>query len=274
MVLEEFLNKLGKRKFYSFFLGLLYVFIGYGTASIFFPQNISLTMIFFITLLLVPSAIKLISLEEDKEGRYGVKKFVKNHKVIIEVLLFLFIGVFLGYFILGFTGGYENVISYQQNFLENQGINETLIDNFLQTDQSKLNKFAGIAISNMGVSIIAFVLSFFYGIGAIFLIVLNASIFSTFILFVTQQLGKSLQEILTILGIFSIYAIPEVAGFLLAAIAGGVISKAVIKEKVGSKRFKNVVKDATLLLLVSFAVILLSALLEVFVTGPLIRVLF
>lgn len=274
MVFEEILNKLGKRKAYSFFLGLLYVFISYGTSLIFFPNNVSITMLFFVTLLLVPSAIKLISVEEKKESKAGLKKFVKNHKVIIEVLLFLFIGVFIGYFTLSFIEGTENAFTYQTEFLEKQGVSGELITNFLQSDNPQWNKFLGIAVNNLGVCLIAFVLSFFYGIGAVFLIVLNASIFSTFLKMVTSQLGKTAQEVFSILGIFSIYVIPEVAGFLLAAIAGGVISKAVINERVGSIQFKNVVKDATVLLLVSFAVIILSALLEVFVTSNLIKALF
>lgn len=274
MVLEEILNTIGKRKAYSFFLGLLYVFISYGTASIFFPNNVSITMLFFITLLLVPSAIKLISKEEEQERKHGLKHFVKDHTTIIEILLFLFIGIFIGYFILGFTVDFDDASSYQKNFLESQGITKEKITSFMQDDQPKLNKFLNIAVSNLSVCLIAFVLSFFYGIGALFLIVLNASIFSTFIITVTQHIGKTTQEILTILGIFSIYAIPEVGGFLLAAIAGGVISKAVIKEKIGSMRFKNVVKDATILLLLSFVVILISALLEVFVTAELVKVLF
>jgi uncharacterized membrane protein SpoIIM required for sporulation len=274
MVFEDILNKLGKRGVYSFFLGLLYVFISYGTALIFFPSQVSLSMLFFITLLLVPSAIKLISIEEEKESRDGLKNFVKDHAIIIEIMLLLFVGVFVGYIALGFTADFANVSNYQQDFLQSKGISADLIEDFLQNEQSKINKFAGIAINNITVCLVAFVLSFFYGIGAIFLIVLNASIFSTFIITVVQHLGKTITEILSILGVFSIYVIPEVAGFLLAAIAGGVISKALIKEKIGSTRFRNVVKDATILLLLSFAVIILSALLEVFVTGSLIKALF
>ncbi len=274
MVLESLLNKIGKRKFYSFFLGLLYVLISYGTALIFFPENISVTMLFFITLLLVPSAMRLISIEEKKERKDGLKNFLNDHTVVIEVLSFLFIGIFVGFLALGHTTDSASIFSYQSGFLENQGMSKETIENFLKADQNKLNKFTGIAVNNLGVCLVTFVLSFFYGVGAMFLIVLNASTFSFFVISVTQYLGKTAQEMLSLMGIFSTYMIPEVAGFLLASIAGGVISKAVTTEKLGSDKFKNVVKDATLLLVISCLIILIAALLEVYLASSLINVIF
>ena len=275
MVFEEFLSKIGKRRFYSFFLGLLYVFISYGTALLLFPQNVSITMLFLITLLLVPSAITLISAEEAKESKHGLKKFFKDHVEVIEILFFLFKGVLVGYIILGFTvANYGDIFNYQNNFLESQGISKELVTEFLESGQPQVRNFLGILTNNISVSLIAFVLSFFYGIGAMFLIVLNASIFTALVVLVVQQLGRTAQEVALLLGSFSIYIIPEVVGFLLAAIAGGVISKAIIKEKIGSERFRNVVKDATILLIGSLLIILLAAFLEVFVTAPIIKALF
>jgi uncharacterized membrane protein SpoIIM required for sporulation len=71
-----------------------------------------------------------------------------------------------------------------------------------------------------------------------------------------------------------IHLIPEISGFLLAAIAGGVVSKAILHEKKGSKGFKNVFKDATVLILIAVGLVLLAAVLEVFVTARLFQVFF
>jgi len=116
-------------------------------------------------------------------------------------------------------------------------------------------------------------LSFFYGAGAIFLIVWNASVFSTFLVISLQNIGRGVNHALGLIGTFAIYFFPEVAGFLLAGIAGGVISKAVIVEKWGSKNFQNVLRDASILLLVSVLFLLIAGLLESYVAVGLIKAL-
>ena len=94
---------------------------------------------------------------------------------------------------------------------------------------------------------------------------LNASIFATFLVHIITILAKQASEILPLTGVFLIYSLPEVAGFLTAAMAGGVLSKAVVKEKWKSQRTKNVFKDAFVLLLISFGLIIIAGFLEVYV---------
>jgi len=232
MVLEELLNKIGKRKFYAFILGMLYVFVSYGTAKIFFPVSISLTMVFFITLLLIPSTFKLVSVEERIERKYGTSNFLRRHSTIMEIFLFLFIGIFIGYLIIGSYS--VEALEYQSGFLAEQGIVGDFIDEGIQ----KIPQFFSILANNTSVIVVAFILSLFYSVGALFLIVYNASIFSSFILRFTELVSQ--QKILST-ALFSVHFIPEVFGFLLAAIAGGVISKAIVREKVGTNEFRNVV---------------------------------
>jgi hypothetical protein len=116
--------------------------------------------------------------------------------------------------------------------------------------------------------IISFILSLFYGAGALFLITLNASIFAS-------ALANVIKNNLPGIGFFSVYSftlcnlgimffhmIPEVSGYLLAAIAGGVLSHAFIREKIGSKNFKIVLTDSFILLLIAIAVLFLAAFVE------------
>lgn len=102
------------------------------------------------------------------------------------------------------------------------------------------------------------------------MIVWNASIFSTFLVMTINNLSRGTPHALSILGIFSLHLIPEVFAFLTAAIAGGVLSRAMIKEKWKSKGFSNVIKDAVVLLLISFGILLLAAFLEAFVSTSLL----
>ncbi len=262
MVFEDLLSKIGKRRPYSVLLGVLYVLISYGTAKVFFAAHISIAMIFFITLLLVPSTARLITFEERIERKEGLRHFFKNHNILMEVFLFLFIGIFIGYLIIGtYT---TTAMTYQKTFLADRGI----VGNIVNEKIEKITQFTGIIINNISVIVVAFVLSLLYGVGALFLIVLNASVFASFVIQFSDLVA---QQTALNAALFSLHFIPEVFGFLLAAIAGGVISKAIVKERVGTGPFQNVVKDATVLLLLSIAVILLAALLEAFGTPFLIK---
>lgn len=261
MVLEEILNKIGKRKVYSLFLGLLYVLISYGTAQLFFPNHVSIVMIFFITLLLIPSTARLVSIEERIERKDGLRHFWKDHATLIEIFLFLFIGIFIGYLAIGI---YDTTsLSYQLTFLDQRGIT----GNFIDGNIPKLLQFGNIVSNNVSVIVIAFILSLFYGVGALFLIVLNASIFASFVTKVAMLIQQAKLSAL----LLSIHFIPEVLGFLLAALAGGVISKAIVRERFGSFGFRNVMRDAATLLILSLVVIVIAAFLEVLVTPALIR---
>ena len=107
MVLEQFFKAswLEKKPAISLLLGFVFVFIGLITALLFFKNDISIAVLFLVTLLLVPSLMKLIDLEEKMDRKFGVKHFFRNHKVIMKIYLFLFLGIFAGYLVIGFGAG-------------------------------------------------------------------------------------------------------------------------------------------------------------------------
>ena len=272
MVLESIkINWIEKRPYIALFFGAAYTFIGYAAATLFFKESISVAMLFLATLLLVPSLIKLLEIEEDRESRYGLRHFFTTHKDIIEAYVFLFLGVLIGYVLLGFLispESYDSVFLFQNNFL---GVREKLSGNLIDAFMEKplelsVSYVAGVVENNITVAVILFILSFFYGAGAIFLVVLNASIFASFIVFVIRYLAATPGKSLALFGFFSVHVVPEVTGFLLAAVAGGVVSKAVLTEKIFSRKFGNVLQDALLLLLFACILIVAAAFLEVYVT--------
>jgi len=272
MVLEQFFKAqwLERRPTVSMLLGFVFVFIGLVTAWIFFKSDISIALLFLTTLLLVPSLMKLLNIEEKIERKYGIKNFFEHHRAILEIYLFLFIGIFAAYLVIGFGAG-ENLeeISQEQFKFLDQGLTEDQVVDFSLTE--KFSNFFGIFSENLLVCLIFFVLSIFYGAGGIFLIVWNASIFSTFLVMTINNLSRGAPHALGVLGIFSLHLVPEVFAFLTAAIAGGVISRAMIREKWKGKGFSNVIKDAVVLLLISFGVLLLAAFLEAFISTSLMR---
>ena len=276
MVLEQLVSIefLERKRLFALFLGFVYTLIAGVTSYIFFRDNISISMFFLITLLLIPSLANIIADQERKDSKEGFKKFIKNHKDIFEIYLFISIGIVAGYglviLLLGTMGFDINLVLSEQVKQFGSALTGEMINEF---DAHKLSHFLGIFTSNLGVAVLFFVLSFFYGAGAIFLIVWNASIFSTFLVLSLQNIGKGVNHALGLIGAFSLYFIPEVAGFLLAGIAGGIISKAVIVEGWGSKRFQNVLRDASILLGISFVFLLVAGVLEAYVAVELIKAL-
>src|SRR3989344_249635 len=279
MVLESIkIRWIEHRPYIAFVFGLFYTIVGYIAAAIFFKDYISIAMLFLSTLLVVPSLMKLLEIEEKRESIYGLRNFFREHKDIVEAYIFLFIGVFIGYLLLGFfiSGEhYASVFEVQRNFLiDQEGLSAELIGSFMNAPfEPSMSDVLCLITNNLMVSIILFVLSFLYGAGAIFLILFNASIFASFITFVIQYLADKTSEAFAIIGVFSIHMLPEVAGFLLAAIAGGVVSKAVLREKIGGKGFSYVIGDATALLFLSCLLIIIAAFIEVYATTFLFKMI-
>ncbi|MBI1969454.1 stage II sporulation protein M [Candidatus Woesearchaeota archaeon] len=277
MVLESLnIAILQKRPFLALLIGFTYTLVGFGVGIIFFPWQVSLAMLFLTTLLLVPSLMKILSVEEKRESMDGLYHFFKDHRDVAEIYISLFIGIFFAYVVLGLLFvpsevRFNTVFHYQIQFLEKQeGLSGALITGFLEKPpEYTIQQFLGLWEYNLTVGLIFFVLSLAYGAGSIFLAVLNASIFASFMVYVIDFLAKKTAHVYTILGIFMIHLIPEVMGFLLTTIAGGVISKALIREKWGSAAFQNVLRDSVTLLCIAVIFLFVAAWLEVYVTRSL-----
>jgi len=271
MVFEQFLELKTVRKHmgYAFLLGFVYASFGYFVARLFFGFNVSLAALFTVTLLLVPAITKIIDREEEIEAKEGLRHFFRNHKTIIQVYVVLFFGIFFAFFLIGLFGSLEDSFGYQLDFLEkNEQLSTQSIMEFAGKDYNPtFDNFMGLVSYNILVAVVCFVLSLFYGAGALFLITLNASVFSTFILFIIRNIGK----MPSLLGLFLIHLIPELSGFLVAAIAGGVVSRAIMHERFRSRGFANVMKDALVLFLIAVSLIVVGALLELFVTSKIVH---
>ena len=224
------LSSIEKRPYVTFFIGIAYVLIAFLTAKLFFPRIVSVATLFLITLLLVPTVLQLLNLEEKRERKDGMRNFLKDHKDIFEIYIFLFMGIFLGFLLLAMLTSLSN-FDYEINFLKSQeGLSSELVKTKMETGiLPSAAAFLALIENNLIVILIAFALSLFYGAGAMFLIVLNASVFSTFVAFVMRELPTMAHKA-TLLAIFSVHMVPELLGFLLAAVAGGVMSKAVMQE--------------------------------------------
>jgi len=266
------ISSIERRHFFAFILSFVYTLIGAFTAFFLFKDFMSIAMLFFATLLLLPTLMSYLSKEEKIERQAGLKHFFRNHKDIFETYFFVFLGCFIGFMLIGIFAYsvHYDFNSYQFNFLSERGVTP---DGVSVVPESNLEGVLNIVVRNVTVDIIAFILSVAYGAGAIFLIVYNASIFASFIVLIIKYLSESVSHAAAIFATMLIHIVPEISGFLLAAIAGGVISKALTREKFGSDSFKNVVRDGAVMFLISILLIIFAAFLEIYVTRGVFRIL-
>lgn len=280
MVVEELIKArwAEKRPLYSFIMGIFFSALSFLTSWMLFNQTsgfIGISAILFTVILVVPTVNKLFDIEERIEVKKG-KSFFKKHEHIIDFFIYFFLGIFCVFLVVG-------LIKPEFIFSENQLYN---LKSSSQIDSRNLppppsgsfsSEVMKIFTNNLCLLGIAFALSLFYGSGALFLITLNASVFASVISKVILAKASTMGLIHLVsygmcnIGIVFFHMIPEISGYLLAAIAGGVLSHAFIREKLGSSNFKIVLIDSLILLLISIIVLLISAIIEIFISKRLIN---
>ena len=70
------------------------------------------------------------------------------------------------------------------------------------------------------------------------------------------------------IGLFKyvIHGVPEILAYFVGALAGGIISVAIIKHDFGTTKFEHIVLDSADLLFISIGLLFFAAILEVWVT--------
>lgn len=262
MVVEQFLDRKVVTKHFPFVfvISALNVFIAAVAQSVFFPGK-SLGLILFVTLLLVPSLHHLMVLEEKLERR-GTKNFFKKHSMLIKLYLGAFLGLLLGFLIMGNIQ--PDTMSYQADQLKIEHLNPLVLNGFANGYHPTVARAMSLFTHNLWYLIVGFIVSIFYGAGAVVLVSYNASFFAAFVLVLLSELHFTVGTASVAL----LHLIPETLGFICAAIAGGTLSRALIREKFAGKAFKNVLRNDFLILIIGIAFVLLAAFLETYVTAP------
>ncbi len=261
MVLEQLIDrkKVIQHIPFVFILSTVYVFVAYAVQTLFFP-NQSIAIVLLLTILLVPSLHHLILIEEKIE-RTGASHFWKKHRTIIKCYIGAFLGILAGFLFLGFVNA--DTLAYQITQLEQSHLKPTAIENFTKLYVPDIQTATALFSHNVKYLLIGFVLSIFYGAGAAFLVIYNASFFAAFVIELFSRWTTATQ----MAGMSLLHLLPESAGYILTAIAGATFSRAIIHEKITGEPFRNVLKNCFILLLLSLILILLAAFIETYVTA-------
>ena len=285
MVLESLTSPENAENKYYFMLLLGFLFSAIAAVLSYSLQgpSPSLLFVFFTAIPAIPIMYAIIKYEEGKDIVYeSEKKLLKEHVKALRAFIFLFIGMVLGMTLI-FT-----VVPSEVKFV----LFETQLDNFLSIQNSSPHtgmvtggawaSFSHIFFNNVRVLVLSVIFSFLFGAGAIFILTWNASVIAAAIgSFIRNNLSVaaeflglsrlifSLETVTTGLLMYSIHGIPEILAYFTAALAGGIISVAVIKHDFNSENFEKILLDSVDLLVFSLVLLFVAALLEVFVT-PLI----
>ncbi|MFW6024745.1 MAG: stage II sporulation protein M [Candidatus Woesearchaeota archaeon] len=288
MVVESLINPKNVLKephrvfFYSFIVSVLAVILSYYL----FHDFASIASLAFIVIGLLPFVNKILKVEEGVDVTLSSEKeMMKEHRKAIKVFLYIFLAISLAYLLFYLilpTEAINVLFNYQIETITN--INSVSGSSNMAGNMVSSHPFFIILLNNLRVLIFCIIFSFIYSSGAIFVMAWNASLISVAIgSFIRNGISQLLNSFGSLSGfnyvhIFSVgilryflHGVFEVVAYLFAALAGGIISYAVINHHYQSKRFYNVVFDSFDLIVLSIIFLIIGALIEIYIS-PLIGV--
>jgi uncharacterized membrane protein SpoIIM required for sporulation len=273
-------KKAERKPWEMFFIGVFYASLSVVLVRLVFSQDVVLKqqagilVVFFTVLFSLPFMYFTLKLEEDKirKGR-GSIELIKTHRNAIYAFLWLFVGFTIAYAfwysVLPTTEEFRVqietycAINRPGNFeacLKQYSIKEVTVTTPFLTNKERLFL---IFTNNMYVLLFTLVFSIIFGAGVIFILAWNASVIGAAIgIFTDFNLAALPLGLLR----FFIHGLPEIASYFTVALAGGMVSVAVIKHETGTEKFWEVLQDSLNLIIVAVGVLFVAALIEVFVT--------
>lgn len=283
-MLEMLMNprKAERRPWELFFVGLLYASLSILIVTWIFAQDAVLTkrsgilVVLFTVMFSMPFIFYTLKYEEKKIRRgAGSFQLLREHSHALSAFMWLFMG-----FVIAFAFWY--VVSPSQIFPEqiatycmiNRPTNfEQCVREYNIKDASLATPFLTnkerlflIFTNNMYVMIFTLVFSLVFGAGVIFILAWNASVIGAAIGIFSHS---ELQAVPLGLVRYMIHGIPEILAYFIVALAGGLVSVAVIRHETGTEKFWEVLQDSLNLIIAAIVVLFLAALIEVFITPKL-----
>lgn len=275
-----------------FFIGIIYAAVGLFLAIWVFKEEASIVMVLLTVVASVPLIYNTLRLEEEKDTVIATERtLLKEHGHALSFFMFMFVG-----FTIAFSLAYiflpesivEAAFQAQVNTIKNintQISGETINTGALSDSTiggeaiGNASLFLQIFLNNFKVMLFCIFFSFFYGAGAIFILTWNASVISaaigTFFRTHMSDYASSL-GLVKLAGYFHIYSLsllryfihglPEILGYFIGGLAGGIISVAVIRHDFGTQTFRRIIRDAFDLFLLAIVVLLIAAGIEVYIT--------
>lgn len=292
MVLESLISpeKAENKPALLIFLGFMYTSLAMFLAYMIFKQYSSLFMVFLATIASVPLMYKLIKMEEEKDLTDTSEVILlKEHWRALSAFMYLFLGATLA-FVFWYTVLPSDTISvlFESQTSTIISINGRTTEissatgitgNVITGGATSFSIFSKIFFNNVKVLLFCVLFSFLYGAGAIFILLWNASVIGTAIgnfirsniaALATQAGGATIGGYFSVVSVglfkYVIHGFPEILAYFVGALAGGIISIAIINHDVATRKFEHVLLDAADLMMLALVITFIAAILEVYVT--------
>ncbi|MBI4176932.1 MAG: stage II sporulation protein M [Candidatus Aenigmarchaeota archaeon] len=274
MVLErltdyQLMRKSWRRVFsFGFFVNVVSLV---AAGSVFEPAA-GLVSLFFVSAVAFPLVNKMFEVEESVDVNGGTD-FFGRHTEVLKIYSSFFAGVLLSttavYFSMDQTSA-NAVFGFQLSALKSSAIADRVTGASFSPEI-----FDAVLGNNLKVAAVSFLLSVIFGAAAVFVIAWNASVIAVFVGILTKSsvvafsgLGLAAAPVAffyglaTSVGTIALHGVPEIMSYFVAALAGGIISVGMEKEKLNSGRFGRVVKDGALLFALAVLLIFVAAAVE------------
>ncbi len=264
-----------------FFVGAFYASLSILLVEVVFSRDAvlakyaGLLIVTFTVMFSMPFIYYTIKYEESKIPYVrGTFNLLREHEKAIKAFIFLFLG-----FVVAFSFWYI-LLDSPQNFkaqietyclinrpsnvntcAEQYGIKNSVVGTGSVT--SSAGRLFQIFKNNCSVLIFTLVFSLIFGAGVIFILAWNASVIAAAIGIFTKF---KLIDLPLGLARYMIHGIPEIGAYFIVALAGGMISVAIIKHEAGQERFWEVLHDSFNLIVAAVIVLFIAALMEVYIT--------
>jgi uncharacterized membrane protein SpoIIM required for sporulation len=264
--------------------GIIYGLLGGLLADWLFPGPMaSMVMVALAAIAALPLMYNTIKYEEEKDLEIASEqKLLAEHGKAVLVLLMLFTGMTIGMTML-----YVVLPAEQAGMLFADQIETFKSINPASTVTGQVTGFATsgshferIFFNNIKVLLFCIVFSLLYGAGAMFVLSWNASVIALAmgnvirtelaVLAGEGTIGHYL-HIVAIKGFsrYFIHGFFEIGAYIIAALAGGIISVAIIKRHFEHRKAEHILLDTSDLLLASFVILLFAAVIETWITPAL-----
>ncbi len=230
-----------------------------------FPSSASVVFIAFIVMSLMPVMYNIFTYEEQvDEKEYNDRSFFERHGRILKIYTFLFVGIIMAIIVFS---SFVNEEVYKKVFSEQIKVIKNIRSGDLEISSTgnfvnDFGLFTEIFLNNVQVTTLAFVLSFLFGSGALFLISWNASVLGVFShMMADKNSYYYISHFMNLLSI-SLHGIPEMLSYFISGIGGTILSIGLIK----SNHKYIILRDALNMYIISLIFVIVSSFIEVFVT--------
>jgi len=251
---------------WAFAMGSIAIFISIQVSYRIIISNISFdpTGLFAVLFVILPSSYFITHiikkeelLEEEYIREHHEKYFWVRHEKDIMIMMFFFLGLTFAFAFWSFIMP-ESLFQIQiAKINQIKGISGSVTGAAIG-DQAGL--FSRILLNNLQVMAFSFFFSFIFGAGMVFIIAWNASILGVY---VGAKLSETMWHIPVVTLGFLPHGIPEIAGFVTAGLAGGLLSAAFIRNR-DSHMLRIIVFDSVKIMGIAVALIFLAAAIEVY----------